>query len=67
MEKTLVVEVTHIKKHKIYGKRYNRDKKYFVHSEESVDVGKEVLIEESKPFSKKKRWRLVEILDNEDN
>jgi small subunit ribosomal protein S17 len=65
--KTLVVKVTHIKQHPIYGKRIVRGKKYFVDAKEKVKVGKNVLIEECRPISKKKRWRLVQILDKENN
>jgi small subunit ribosomal protein S17 len=66
-EKTIVVKVERVQAHPIYKKRITMEKNYFVHAEEPVEKGASVLIEECKPISKKKRWRLVEILDNKAN
>jgi small subunit ribosomal protein S17 len=66
-EKTIVVEVERIWQHPIYGKRLTRSKEYFVHAEKPAEIGQKVLIEECRPISKKKRWRLVEFLDKEGN
>jgi small subunit ribosomal protein S17 len=64
MDKTIVVEVTTTKRHKLYGKVVRLVKKYKVHDEENTcRVGDRVQIIESKPISKQKRWALVSVLD----
>jgi len=63
MEKTRVVTVETLKKHRIYKRTYRQTKRFHVHDEENRShVGDLVRIEESRPLSKLKRWRLVEIL-----
>jgi small subunit ribosomal protein S17 len=63
MEKTRVVTVETLKKHRIYKRTYRQTKRFHVHDEENRShVGDVVRIEESRPLSKLKRWRLVEIL-----
>ena len=64
MDKTIVVAITRRFQHKKY-KKYVRDKKrYKVHDEENTcRVGDRVLIEETRPISKHKRWRLKEIIE----
>jgi len=63
MEKTRVVTVETLKKHRIYKRTYRQTKRFHVHDEENRShVGDMVRIEESRPLSKLKRWRLVEIL-----
>ena len=63
MEKTRVVTVETLKKHRIYKRTYRQTKRFHVHDEENLShVGDLVRIEESRPLSKLKRWRLVEIL-----
>ncbi len=59
MEKTIIVEVSRKVRHPKYGKTMTRSKKYFVHSEEPIETGQAVTIEETKPMSKLKRWRVV--------
>jgi small subunit ribosomal protein S17 len=60
MRKTVVVEVERIKEHPKYKKRYQVHKKYKAHCEEGkYKVGDKVIIEESKPISKDKRWRVI--------
>tara|TARA_B100001013_G_C24269791_1_gene308394 strand:- start:143 stop:394 length:252 start_codon:yes stop_codon:yes gene_type:complete len=55
--KTVVVEVTRRVKHKLYKKIIKRVKKYHVHSENnSFNVGDTVIIQESRPISKLKKW-----------
>lgn len=62
MDKTVVVVVESFIKHPLYGKRVRRTKKYKVHDEKNVcRVGDEVKIIETRPLSKHKRWRVVEI------
>ena len=64
MDKTVVVEVTRKFMHPMY-KKYVRDRKmYKVHDEDNdCRVGDKVLIEETRPVSKHKKWRLREILE----
>lgn len=60
MQKTLVVEVERIKEHPKYKRRYKIHKKYKAHNEkEEYKVGDRVVIEECKPMSKDKRWRVI--------
>jgi len=64
MDKTVVVAVEKLRPHRLYGRRIKRTKKYHVHDEENrARVGDRVLIMETRPLSKTKRWRLVEILE----
>ncbi len=63
MQKTLVVEVEKIKQHPRYKKRYKVHKKYKAHyNEGEFNVGDKVIIEESRPISKDKRWRVIKKL-----
>ena len=63
MAKTIVVRVTHLVRHPTYQRVIRRSKKFKVHDPQSqAHVGDEVRIEEIRPISKEKRWRLVEIL-----
>jgi small subunit ribosomal protein S17 len=62
MDKTITVVVEHLWEHPMYGKRIKRSKKYLVHAEDKVKEGQIVLIAETKPMSKKKSWKLLEIL-----
>ncbi len=63
MQKTIVVAVESLKKHRIYKKTYKVTRKFKAHDEENTaNIGDIVRIEETRPLSKDKRWRLVEIL-----
>jgi len=63
MDKTVVVAVERMKTHPLYGKKFRRTKKYKAHDEENrCRVGDLVRIEETRPLSREKRWRVVEIL-----
>jgi small subunit ribosomal protein S17 len=63
MDKTIVVAVERLKKHRIYKRTYRVTKKFHVHDENNEgQIGDTVLIEESRPISKTKHWRLVQIL-----
>jgi|FaiFalDrversion2_1042247.scaffolds.fasta_scaffold13058_1 small subunit ribosomal protein S17 len=63
MNKTIVVVSETIKKHPLYKKYYKHRTKHYVHDEKNeAKIGDEVLIEETRPLSKLKRWRLVSIL-----
>jgi len=63
MDKTIVVIVEVLKKHRIYKRTYKQTKRFYAHDEENTcQVGDIVRIEESRPLSKTKHWRLVEIV-----
>jgi small subunit ribosomal protein S17 len=63
-DKTCVVEVKVRKPHPIYGKMMTRTKKFHAHDEaNSAGVGDVVTIMESRPLSKLKRWRLVDVVE----
>jgi small subunit ribosomal protein S17 len=63
MDKTIVVVVETLKKHRIYKRTYKQTKRFHAHDEHNVcQVGDIVRIEESRPISKLKRWRLVEVV-----
>ncbi len=64
MDKTIAVQVERRLMHPIYGKFVKRSKKFFAHDEENTcHVGDLVRIMETRPLSKNKRWRLVEIIE----
>lgn len=64
MDKTIAVQVERRLMHPLYGKFVKRSKKFFAHDEENTcNIGDKVRIMETRPLSKKKRWRLVEILE----
>ncbi len=62
-DKTIVVVVETLKKHRIYKRRYKQTKRFYAHDEGNVcQVGDLVRIEEGRPMSKLKRWHLIEVL-----
>ena len=64
MEKSIVVAVKRKVKHPIYGKFVNKTTKFVPHDEKNeCSIGDTVRIMETRPLSKTKRWRLVEILE----
>jgi len=64
MDKSIVVIVKRKVKHPIYGKFVNKSSKFMAHDEEnSANAGDTVKISETRPLSKNKRWRLVEIIE----
>ena len=63
MQKTIVVRVENRYSHPIYSKTLIKTKKYLAHDElEECNIGDQVLVEECRPLSKRKRWKLVQIL-----
>ena len=61
-DKTIVVEVTRRTSHPLYKKVVKLSKKYYAHDEENkAKIGDKVVIIETRPLSKSKRWRLVSI------
>lgn len=64
MDKSIVVAVKRKVKHPIYGKFVNKTTKFVAHDEENTcGEGDTVRIMETRPLSKSKRWRLVEIIE----
>lgn len=64
MDKTVVVAVETKVRHPLYGKTVNRTTKFKAHDESnSAQINDRVLIMETRPLSKDKRWRLVEIVE----
>lgn len=64
MDKTAVVAIVERKPHPLYRKTVQRTAKLYVHDEENaLNVGDRVRVQETRPMSKLKRWRLVEILE----
>ncbi|MDV3308152.1 MAG: 30S ribosomal protein S17 [Cyclobacteriaceae bacterium] len=64
MQKSITVAVDRKVKHPIYGKFVSRTTKFMAHDEENAaGIGDTVRIMETRPLSKKKRWRLVEIVE----
>jgi small subunit ribosomal protein S17 len=64
MDKSITISVKQKIKHPIYGKFVNKTSKFMAHDEENTcNVGDMVKISETRPMSKNKRWRLVEIIE----
>lgn len=64
MDKTVVVAVVDRKRHRRYDKTVQRTKKLHAHDEANdVNVGDRVRVAETRPLSKQKRWRVVEVLE----
>ena len=64
MDKTIVVAIEYNVKHKLYGKIVKRTYKLKAHDEQNAaHIGDRVLVMETRPLSKDKRWRLVEIVE----
>jgi len=63
MDKTIIVVVESLKKHRIYKRTYKQTKRFYAHDEQNTcQIGDTVRIEESRPLSKLKRWALIEIV-----
>ncbi|MDF1572294.1 MAG: 30S ribosomal protein S17 [Bacteroidales bacterium] len=64
MDKSIIVVVKRKVKHPIYGKFVNKSSRFMAHDEENTaNPGDTVKISETRPLSKNKRWRLVEIIE----
>jgi small subunit ribosomal protein S17 len=64
MDKSITISVKQKIKHPIYGKFVNKTSRFMAHDEENTcNVGDTVKISETRPLSKNKRWRLVEIIE----
>ena len=63
MDKTIVVRVPRLTKHPLYNKVITRSSKFKAHDQDNqAKTGDKVKIMETRPFSKQKRWRLVEVI-----
>jgi small subunit ribosomal protein S17 len=63
-DKTITVLVERIVKHPLYGKYIKRSKKFMAHDDSNLcNEGDRVKIMETRPLSKNKRWRLIEIIE----
>ena len=64
MDKSIVVEIERREKHPIYGKFIKKTNRFMAHDEKNeCNIGDTVRIMETRPMSKNKRWRLVEIIE----
>ena len=64
MDRTAVVNITNRKPHRRYGKTVARTSKLYVHdADNDLNIGDRVRVQETRPLSKLKRWRLVEVLE----
>ncbi len=64
MDKTVVVSVETLVRHPLYQRTFRRTKKFKAHDEENTcRIGDKVKIMETRPLSKDKRWRVVEIME----
>ena len=63
MQKTIVVKIEDRYSHPMYSKTLSKSKKYLAHDElETCSIGDQVLVEECRPLSKRKRWKFIKVL-----
>ena len=62
MNKTATVAIDRVVIHPVYKKRFRRTKKYQVHDEIGANIGQVVRFVASKPYSKTKKWKLIDII-----
>ncbi len=65
MEKTATVAVERVVVHPVYKKRMRKTKKYHVHDEMGSQIGQGVKFVASRPYSKLKRWKVIELVESE--
>lgn len=63
MQKTVVVAVENLVKHDMYQKYIKRTSKFLAHANDPVNIGDRVVIEETRPLSKRKRWNVREVIE----
>ena len=63
MQKTVVVAVESLVKHGMYQKYIKRTSKFLAHANDPLNIGDRVVIEETRPISKRKRWNVKEVLE----
>ena len=62
MDKTVTVQVSRRLPHPRYGKVIELNKKLYAHTDEKIEVGTRVKVQETRPLSKLKRWRVIEVV-----
>ena len=62
MDKTVVVYVERLWEHPVYKKRVKRSTKFSAHTDKPIKEGKTVVIAETTPISKTKRWKVIEVV-----
>jgi len=63
MQKTIVIKIENRYPHPLYSKTLIKTKKYLAHDEKNqCGIGDQVLVQECRPLSKKKRWKLIKVL-----
>ena len=63
MNKTIVVRIENRYSHRVYSKTITKTKKYLAHDElEKCNIGDKVVLQECRPLSKRKRWKLIKVL-----
>ena len=65
MQKTVIVEVRRTYRHRLYKKTVSSKKRYMAHDELGCQLGDQVVIVESKPLSRRKRWSVEKILSSD--
>ena len=63
MQKTVVVAVENVVQHGMYRKYIKRTSKFLAHADDQLNIGDRVIIEETRPLSKRKRWNVKEVLE----
>ena len=63
MQKTVVVAVENTFSHSMYQKYIKRTSKFLAHANDPLNIGDRVVIEETRPLSKRKRWNVKEVLE----
>ena len=63
MQKTVVVSVENVVQHGMYQKYIRRTSKFLAHANDPLNVGDRVVIEETRPLSKRKRWNVKEVIE----
>jgi small subunit ribosomal protein S17 len=63
MQKTVVVAVENLVMHPMYQKYIKRTSKFLAHANDPLNIGDRVIIEETRPLSKRKRWNVKEVLE----
>jgi small subunit ribosomal protein S17 len=63
MQKTVVVAVERLVQHGMYQKYIRHTSKFMAHAENPLNIGDKVVIEETRPLSKRKRWNVKEVLE----
>ena len=65
MQKTIVVKIEKRYPHPLYSKTLIKTKKYLAHDEQNIcQIGDQVLVQECRPLSRRKRWKLIQVLSN---